>query len=191
MRTYEAMFLFDPSVGADPTKVQQEVERLMQRAGAEIIMSDKWEERKLAYEIKGRKRGCYVLTFFRADQDKITPLERDAKLSESILRVLILKADYMTEEDMKKTYITRSQPAVGGLGEDRDWRPGGRPARRTDGRPADARPAERAAPVTTEAAPQAASADAPDAAASDTPEPAASTTAATEPEPDQGLNQPE
>ena len=182
MRTYEAMFLFDPSVGADQTKVQQEVERLMKRAGAEIIMSKKWDERKLAYEIKGRKRGCYVLTFFRADQDKITPLERDVELSESILRVLILKADHLTEEDMNKAYV-RSLPMAGGPGEGRGWRSGGRPPRGTDDRPADARPPDRAAPVTAEVAPKTAAADAP--------ETAASTAAPTEPEPKEGLNQPE
>jgi small subunit ribosomal protein S6 len=106
------MFLFDPSFAADMSKVEQEVERVMQRAGAEIIMSNKWDERKLAYEIKGRKRGCYVLTFFRAESDKIGSIERDVQLSESILRVLILKRDYMTEEDMKQAYGGRGPQAA-------------------------------------------------------------------------------
>ena len=114
MTTYEAMFLFDPGFASDFSRVEQEVERLMERAEAQIIMSRKWDERKLAYEIKGRKRGCYVLTFFRASRQKVAGLERDVRLSESILRVLILKVDYMTEEDMAAAYGSRGEPAARG-----------------------------------------------------------------------------
>ena len=95
MRTYEAMFLFDPSFAADMSKVEQEVGRLMQRAGAEIIMSDKWDERKLAYPIRHIKRGVYVLVYFRADGSVIGQLRHTINLSEEILRVLILKAEKM------------------------------------------------------------------------------------------------
>ncbi len=111
MNTYEAMFLFDPSYATDLARVEQEVGRLAERAGAEIIMARKWDERKLAYEIKGRKRGCYFLAFFRAEPDKIVGMERDAQLSEPILRLLILRADHMTEEAMQGAYLTRSEPA--------------------------------------------------------------------------------
>ena len=111
MNTYEAMFLFDPSYATDFARVEQEVDRLMGRAGAQVIMSQKWDERKLAYPIKGRKRGCYVLTFFRAEPDKITGVERDAQLSEPILRLLILRADHMTEEDMRGAYLSQPESA--------------------------------------------------------------------------------
>ncbi|MCP4250793.1 MAG: 30S ribosomal protein S6 [bacterium] len=111
MRTYEAMFLFDPAYANDFSKVEHEVGRLLERVGAEPIMTRKWEERRLAYEIRGRKRGCYVLCFFKGSPDKITELERDARLSEPILRLLVLKADHMTAEDMEKAYPSRGEPA--------------------------------------------------------------------------------
>ena len=117
MKTYEAMFLFDSSFASDANKIEQEVGRLMERAGAEVVMSNKWDERKLAYEIKGRKRGCYVLTFFRAETDKITGIERDVHLSEVVLRVLIVRADHMTTEDMEAAYPSRRAAAELGSGE--------------------------------------------------------------------------
>lgn len=110
MKTYEAMFLFDPSFAADAGNPEKEVARLMERASAQIVMNKKWEERKLAYEIKGRKRGSYWLTFFQADPQAITGIERDAQLSEVILRLLVQRADHMTEDDMNKAYTARSQP---------------------------------------------------------------------------------
>jgi small subunit ribosomal protein S6 len=112
LNTYEAMFLFDSTFATDFSRVEREVSRLMERAGAEIVLCRKWDERKLAYDIKGRKRGCYVLTFFRAGSDKINGIERDAQLSESVLRMLILRADHMTLEDMEAACPTRAAPAT-------------------------------------------------------------------------------
>lgn len=129
MNTYEAMFLFDPTFATELSRVDQEVERLMQRAEAELVMSRKWDERKLAYEIKGRKRGCYVLSFFRAQPDRIAGIERDVQLSESILRVLITRVDYLTEQDMESAYPGRGEPAAPGRAEPEGRRrEGGPPA---------------------------------------------------------------
>jgi small subunit ribosomal protein S6 len=96
------MFLFDSTFAADFSKAKEEVQRILQRAGAEIVFLEKWEERKLAYEIDGRKRGCYVLTYFNCDGSKIVGIERDARLSEPILRILVKKADGITREQMEK-----------------------------------------------------------------------------------------
>ncbi|HOB73626.1 MAG TPA: 30S ribosomal protein S6 [Phycisphaerae bacterium] len=99
---YEGMFLFDPAVTTDWEAVQAELERLMKRAEARVIVMQRWDERRLAYEIRGRKRAIYALTYFEADPSKIAPLERDAQISEAILRCLVLKADHLTEEEMKE-----------------------------------------------------------------------------------------
>ncbi len=102
MNQYEAMFLFDPTFGTDFGNVKAEIERIMKRAEGEIVFCEKWEERKLAYEIQGRKRGLYVLTYFKAPGDKIAGIERDARLSESILRILVRRADDLAREDMER-----------------------------------------------------------------------------------------
>lgn len=101
MNTYEFMLLFDPAFASDGENVQKEVDRLLERAGAELIVMHRWDERKLAYEIKKRKRGVYVLGYMRAPGSSIGSLERDVQLSEGALRILVLRADHMTEEKMK------------------------------------------------------------------------------------------
>ncbi len=100
MKKYEAMFLFDPTSVSEWEAIQAELQRLMERAGARVIVCTKWDERRLAYEIRGRKRGVYVLTYFEADPAKIVGLERDCQLSESILRILVVRADHLSEEQM-------------------------------------------------------------------------------------------
>ncbi len=96
-RLYEAMFLVDSAVpessvedriGED--KINAIIKKILEKAGAEIVSMEKWDERRLAYEIGGKNRGTYILCYFHADGQKIRQIERDAQLSESIMRVLIL-----------------------------------------------------------------------------------------------------
>jgi small subunit ribosomal protein S6 len=98
LKRYEAMFLFDNTAVHEWPDMEAEVRRLFERIGAESQVCLKFDERKLAYEIKGRKRGTYVLTYFDADPRRIADLERDARLSELILRALVLRADKLTEQ---------------------------------------------------------------------------------------------
>jgi small subunit ribosomal protein S6 len=102
------MFLFDPASTPDWEACRAELDRLMGRIGAKVIVANKWDERRLAYEIRGRKRGIYGLTYFEADPGKLSELERDTNLSEAVLRFLILQAEHLTEEEMKEV---ASRPA--------------------------------------------------------------------------------
>ena len=119
MRTYEGMFLFDPAVTTDWDSIQKELDRLMERAGARLIASGKWDERRLAYEIRGHKRGVYALAYFEADPSKVASIERDVQLSEAILRCLVVRADHVSAEQIKELTSGRAAgaPSVG-YGED-------------------------------------------------------------------------
>jgi small subunit ribosomal protein S6 len=101
VKTYEGMFVFDSTAVTDWPQVEAEVNRLISRADGEMIACGRWDERRLAYEIRGKRRGCYVLTYFRAPGDRVAALERDAQLSEPILRCLFLRCDHMTEDEMR------------------------------------------------------------------------------------------
>jgi small subunit ribosomal protein S6 len=102
-KLYEAMFLIDPALAAqDWDGINQTIKTILERAEAEIVSMRKWDERKLAYNIRGRSRGTYILCYFRAGGDKIWEIERDVRLSERIMRVLVLNAEHMTQEDVEK-----------------------------------------------------------------------------------------
>jgi small subunit ribosomal protein S6 len=73
---------------------------LVERHGGKIMVIKKWDERRLTYEIKGQKRGTYVITYFQALANAITPLEREVKLSDDFLRVLVTRADHLNEAEM-------------------------------------------------------------------------------------------
>jgi small subunit ribosomal protein S6 len=101
-RLYEAMFLVDSSkASAQPEQTLDAVRAMLTRHGVQILHLDKWDDRKLAYEIEGHKRGTYYLSFFNSEGATNRDIERDCALSDLVLRVMILRADYMTAEDVQ------------------------------------------------------------------------------------------
>ena len=99
--TYEAMFLFSQGATADLSGTIDHIKSILTRADAEIISMGKWAESRLAFDIKGNKRGLYIICYFRAPADKMVGFERDCNLSERILRTMVLRADAVPEEMMQ------------------------------------------------------------------------------------------
>jgi small subunit ribosomal protein S6 len=102
-RLYEGMFLVDSALAAaDWQATVGEIERFLSRADAEAVAIQKWDERRLAYDIEGKSRGTYILSYFNALPERIAGIERDVQLSEKVMRTLILRTDQMSESDIKK-----------------------------------------------------------------------------------------
>ena len=100
---YEGMFLVDSARAAsDWDGVNSAIRKILDKAKAEIVSMRKWDDRKLAYNIRGTERGTYILCYFRADGQKIQGIEKAVHLSEKIIRVLILGTEQMTKEDIEK-----------------------------------------------------------------------------------------
>ena len=94
VNTYEFMLIFDPNrVASDlPASVGQ-VQAVLERNQAEILASRQWDERRLAYPVRGHKKGLYYLMYVRMDGKNLVHIERDLALNENILRSMILKID--------------------------------------------------------------------------------------------------
>jgi small subunit ribosomal protein S6 len=98
--TYEAMFLFPAGASAELEKSITMARGIIERHDGKIIVIKKWDERKLTYEIRGNKRGLYIVAFFTAPGGAVVGIERDVNLSEDILRVLVTHADHLNETEM-------------------------------------------------------------------------------------------
>lgn len=100
---YEGMFLVDSAeAGVDWNGVIAGITKILDRAKAEVVSIRKWDDRRLAYDIRGVSRGTYILTYFRVDGQKVQDIEKAVQLSEKIMRVLILNAEGMSAEDIEK-----------------------------------------------------------------------------------------
>src|SRR3974377_1555244 len=98
---YECMFLLDTNkVAGDVQAASKQLPPLRERNEAEVLASRPWDERRLAYPIKGHKKGLYYLTYFRTEGKNLLNIERDCALNELILRLMMLKVDPKLENDL-------------------------------------------------------------------------------------------
>jgi small subunit ribosomal protein S6 len=93
------MFILDSAkYSRDTAGIVGEVEGLIRSHGGQIEISRLYEERRLAYAIKGHRKGTYWLTYFRIDGPQIGLLTRQCEISDTILRQLFLKVHPKLEE---------------------------------------------------------------------------------------------
>lgn len=98
MKTYEAMFLIDNAKANDWDNVVEHVHDILKKREAQIISTEKWGERRLAYRLDGHRRGTYMHVYFNAPSDAIADVRRDCQLSDAVLRDLILRVDKVPEK---------------------------------------------------------------------------------------------
>jgi small subunit ribosomal protein S6 len=94
------MFLLGQAAAADLTGSLEHIREIFSRNKCEVLAMRKWDERRLAYEIKKQKRGLYILAYFQAPAANMTHFERDCNLSEKVLRTLVLRADHLTRDEI-------------------------------------------------------------------------------------------
>lgn len=91
---YECLFLLDSNRYArDPHGLPNQVNEIIHKMGGQMLVSRLWAEQKLAYPIKGHRKGVYWLTYFRCDSLKLHGFNRACQLNENILRHLALRVD--------------------------------------------------------------------------------------------------
>jgi small subunit ribosomal protein S6 len=92
--TYECMFLLDANkVSGDIPAAAQQLHAVFERNHAEVLASRPWDERRLAYPIKGQKKGLYYLTYFKTEGKNLATIEADFALNEMVLRSLVIRID--------------------------------------------------------------------------------------------------
>ncbi len=94
MYPYEGMVLVDPTAHAeDPENVESGVKTLLEKHGAKVHQLQRWDERKLAYEIKGHKRGVYLLAYLEMPGENIDAFRKEAAITEMILRQMLIRLE--------------------------------------------------------------------------------------------------
>lgn len=92
-REYEVVYIFDGALAE--TEITERLDRFHGLlAGPEtptpVTSMNQWGKRTLAYPIKGREVGYYVVTRLETQPDQLAELERIVKLDEGVLRHLVV-----------------------------------------------------------------------------------------------------
>ena len=93
MTNYEVMFILDPTLSEEEKKAAiEKVQGVISEHG-ELGDTDVWGLRKLAYPIQKKNEGYYVVTEFKADTEFPNELDRRIKISDKIIRHMIVNKD--------------------------------------------------------------------------------------------------
>jgi small subunit ribosomal protein S6 len=94
MRPYELTFIVRPEVeGGDLDVVVDRVKNLVTGGGGQVTEVNAWGRRQLAYPIHKITEGQYFFVRAQLPAHILTGLERDLRLTEQIVRYLIVRAD--------------------------------------------------------------------------------------------------
>ncbi len=94
LREYEMVVILSPEIGDDV--VGESLERLQQNIttrGGEVTDVNHWGRRRLAYPIKRHFEGNYVVSQIKLDPTQVPDLEGSLRISEEVIRHLIIRAD--------------------------------------------------------------------------------------------------
>jgi small subunit ribosomal protein S6 len=115
MRAYETMFILAPSLDAEGTKREVDaIKSVIQALGGEITAEKDWGRRRLAYPIRDNSEGAYQILRFSADPSKLAELYRHYKLTETVLRALVIK-----DEGTPLEYVGQPSESDDDYGRDR------------------------------------------------------------------------
>ncbi|HHW55828.1 MAG: 30S ribosomal protein S6 [bacterium] len=102
MVAYELMVILNPELSEEETEgTLQRLQDIIREGEGEVSNLDKWGKRRLAYEVKKFREGYYAVLNFKAAPAVAAELERIIKITDNIIRYLLIR-DERAEQEVEK-----------------------------------------------------------------------------------------
>ncbi len=114
MRPYEVMVILD--AGLEDDAVRALVDRYTKQlrdAGAKSVKADSWGKRRLAYPVKHRSEGFYVVIEANAEPAVLADLDRQLGLADEVVRHKVIRLPERTAGRSRPAASSESTTAVG------------------------------------------------------------------------------
>jgi len=87
MRKYETIFILDPDLQEEQTtSTVEKVKGIITQANGEILKVEDWGKRKLAYDVKKKSKGHYILIHFLGSPALLSELERNFRVMDAVIK---------------------------------------------------------------------------------------------------------
>lgn len=94
MRNYEGVFIITPEVTSEVSKsVVAQLQELVLKNGGRVDGMQEWGRKRLAYQIKKKNEGSYVILNFQMDSKQTKKLEQSLRLNDNLLRYLLVNKE--------------------------------------------------------------------------------------------------
>jgi small subunit ribosomal protein S6 len=94
MRRYETIFIASPTLTDEQSdELVKQYEGIIAEQGGELLKTDKWGRKKLAYEVQKFSEGYYTLFEMNAGPNLIAELERRFRNNDAVIKYLSVRMD--------------------------------------------------------------------------------------------------
>lgn len=94
MRKYETIFILNPDLEQEQTQSAiEKVKEIITQGNGEILKFEDWGKRKLAYQVRKKSKGHYILIHFSGTPTLLSELERNYRVMDSIIKFIIVRLD--------------------------------------------------------------------------------------------------
>ncbi len=93
-RRYETLMIFDPTLGVDGTEeLIQKVREYVAGGEGRVLKTERWGLRDLAFELKGRRKGYYLILEYAGVPTVASELDRRLNLLDTVVKFQTLKLE--------------------------------------------------------------------------------------------------
>jgi small subunit ribosomal protein S6 len=93
-RKYETIFILDPDLEeAIAQSAIEKIKGIITQGNGEILKVEDWGKRKLAYEVKKRSKGHYILLHFSGTPALLSELERNFRVMDAVIKFQSVRLD--------------------------------------------------------------------------------------------------
>lgn len=104
MPIYESIFVCPPDLSTEELEeLARKFEKIITQGQGKVISCNKLGRRKLGYEIKGYKEGFMYCLNFNSPPTLIAELEKNYRVTDKVIRHLIVKVDKKKLKEEKAT----------------------------------------------------------------------------------------
>lgn len=99
-RKYETIFILDPDLeeGAAQSAIEK-IKGIITQGNGEILKVEDWGKRKLAYEVKKKSKGHYLLIHFSGTPALLSELERNYRVMDAVIKFQSIRLDEREASD--------------------------------------------------------------------------------------------
>jgi small subunit ribosomal protein S6 len=105
-RQYELVYIMSPeATEQEVAELHTQIEAIITRYQGELVKTENWGRRKLAFRIGKHREGTYVLEVFTGTGELTKELDRRLKVIDSVIRHLCVRVD----EELRLAERTRAR----------------------------------------------------------------------------------
>lgn len=93
-RKYETIFILDPDLEeAVAQSAIEKIKGIVTQGNGNILKVEDWGKRKLAYEVKKKSKGHYILLHFTGTPALLSELERNFRVMDAVIKFQSVRLD--------------------------------------------------------------------------------------------------